>query len=451
MKKKLLTLLFVGSAAAGYSQQQSAASAALSFKDAVKIGLENNVTLNQQKNQLEYTQINKTSSLLQLGPSIEANGSAYRNDGNSFNQNRGEVINGVIDYVNGSVSASMPIFNGLYQFNLYRQANNVNEAQLHQVNRSSQDVIRNVSNQYLLCMLDQQLININEENVRTQRIQYDQIKAQVELGSKAEADLYNQEYQLKNAELTLVRSRNTYKNDKAQLAITLQLDPITFEISDVDWDMNSVMIDSLSLNEMYTTAVDRRSDLKQAAFNEKAAHFGYSSMKGRYMPSLYAGASYGSRYNYVYGGEDENRSFRDQFTKDNTQLSYGLSITIPIYNGLRYRAQAAQTRVTYENAKIASKNAEVVVKTDVSNAFQNFNDAKAAYAASEAQLRAAELSYKVEKERYDLGISDITQLTISNQAYVKAQGDFQSSKFTLMFQRLLINYAIGTLKFEDIP
>jgi outer membrane protein len=66
-------------------------------------------------------------------------------------------------------------------------------------------------------------------------------------------------------------------------------------------------------------------------------------------------------------------------------------------------------------------------------------------------MRAAELSYKVEKERYDLGISDITQLTISNQAYVKAQGDFQSSKFTLMFQRLLINYAIGTLKFEDIP
>ena len=169
------------------------------------------------------------------------------------------------------------------------------------------------------------------------------------------------------------------------------------------------------------------------------------------MPSLYAGASYGSRYNYVYGGGDENRSFNDQFTKDNTQLSYGLSITIPIYNGLRYRAQAAQTRVTYENAKIASKNTEIVVKTDVLNAFQNFNDAKAAYEASDAQLRAAELSYKVEKERYDLGISDIAQLTISNQAYVKAQGDFQSSKFTLMFQRLLINYAIGTLKFEDIP
>jgi outer membrane protein len=445
--KRLFTLLVFGWSLSAYAQQQ--APAILTFKDAVKIGLENNVTLNQQKNLLDYTQINKTSSLLQLGPSVQANGSAYRNDGNSFNQNRGEVVNGVIDFVNGSIDANMPIFNGLRQVNSYRQANNANEAQLHQVNRSSQDVIRDVSNQFLLCMLDQQLIKINEENVHTQKVQHDQIKEQVELGSKAEADLYNQEYQLKNAELTLLRSRNTYKNDKATLAITLQIDPLAFEVSLVDWDMNSVLIDSLSLDEMYTVAMDRRSDLKQAHYNEKATHFGYSSMKGRYMPSIYAGASYGSRYNYIYG--DENRSFNDQFTKDNTQLSYGLSITIPIYNGLLYRAQAAQTKVTYENAKIQHKNVEVTVKSDVLRAFQNFSDAKTAYAASESQLRSAELAYKMEKERYDLGISDITQLTITNQAYIKAQGDFQNSKFTLMFQRLLINYAIGTLKFEDIP
>lgn len=451
MKKKILTFLVLGGSIYGYSQQQQQVPATLSFKDAVKIGLENNLALNQQKNQLEYTQVSKTSSLLQLGPSVEANGSAYRNDGNSFNQNRGEVVNGVIDYVNGSINASMPVFNGLYYVNQYRMANSANEAQLHKVHRSSQDVILYVSNQFLQCMLDHQLVKINEENVHTQKIQYDQIKAQVDVGSKAEADLFNQEYQLKNAELTLVRSQNTFKNDKATLATTLQIDPAAFEIAEVDWDMNAVLIDSLSLPEMHVTATDHRSDLKQAYHAQRAAQFGYSAMKGRYMPSLFAGASYGSRYNYVYGGGDENRSFSDQFTKDNTQLSYGLSITIPIYNGLAYRAQAAQARMNYKNAQLQYTSTEVTVKADVLRAFQNFNDAKAAYNASESQLRSATLSYKMEKERYDLGISDITQLTVSNQAYVKAQGDFQNSRFTLMFQRLLINYYVGTLKFEDVP
>lgn len=453
MKKDiLLAVAFATLTTAGlHAQELQQPPAKLTFREAVKIGLNNNVNLQQQKNQFAYTEVNKNSTMLQLGPTIQLNGSAYRNDGNSFNQNRGEVVNGVIDYVNGSISANMPIINGLYQFNTYRQARSANEAQLHQVARSSQDVIRDVSNQYLTCLLDYQLIKIDMQNVSTQQTQYDQIKAQVEVGAKAEADLYNQEYQLKSAELKLVRSRNTLKNDLATLALTLQIDPAaTFDLEEVNWDINALTQEALSLDDMYGTAMNRRSDLMQATHAEKSAHFGYSATKGRYYPQLNAGVSYGSRYNYIHGDAD-NRSFSDQFTKDNRQLSYGLSLTVPIYGGLAYRAQAAQSRVTYENARVRSRNVQVTVKTDVLRAYQNFNDAKLSYEAAAAQLRAAELSYKMEKERYDLGISNIVQLTTANQAFVKAQSDYQNSLFTLMFQKLLINYAMGTLSFEDIP
>jgi outer membrane protein len=395
------------------------APAALTFRDAVRIGLENNVTLNREKNQLEYTQINKTSSMLQLGPSIQADGSAYRVDGNSFNQQAGEVVNGQIDYVNGSISASMPVFNGMRQVNLYKQANSQNEAQLHLVNRTSQDVIRDVANQYLTCLLDVQLIRIDEENVAAQQIQYDQISEQVKLGARAEADLYNQEYLLKNAELLLLRSRNKLKNDKAILAQTIQIDPSApFELAEINWDVDAIIADSVSLDQMYATALERRSDLKQAENAEKASHFGFSSFKGRYYPSIYAGASFGSRYNYIHGGD--NRSFSDQFMEDNRQFSYGLSLTIPIYNGLLYRSQAAQSRATYENAKNLHKNTEVVVKTDVIRTHQNFRDAVTNYSASLAQLRAAELSYQMEKERYDRGISNIVQLAVVNLTFIRA-------------------------------
>lgn len=447
MKKIVLFLVASSSVSFGWAQLKAPVTK-LSFKEAVKIGLQNNVTLQQQKNQLDYTQVNKVASLLQLGPSVQAQGSLYRNDGNSFNQNKGEVINGVVDYMNGSISASVPVFNGFKILNQYKQANNANEAQLHMVHRSQQDVIRDVSSQYLLCLLDQQLIKIDEENVQTQTTQYGQIKAQSELGSKAEADMVNQEYQMKNAELLLVRSRNKLKNDLATLALTLQVDP-NFEVEDVEWDVNNMVADSLELDQMYTTAIDRRADLKQAVYAEKAARFGYSALKGNYYPSLYAGASYGSRYNYIHG--EDNRTFHDQFTQDNTMKSYGFNLTIPIYNGFLYRSQAAFQKVNYENAKVRHRNAEVTVKTDVLRSYQNFRDAKTNYAAAESQLRAAKLSYQMEKERYDLGVSNIVQFTTANQSYVKAQGDFQNARYTLMFQRLLISHAMGTLKEEDIP
>jgi outer membrane protein len=429
---------------------QDSTAAKLTFKEAVKIGLENNVVLNQQKNQLNYTQTNKTASLLQLGPSVDANLNAYRNDGNSFNQQEGRVVNGKIDYVNGSINANIPVFNGLNIVNQYRQANNQNEAQLHLVAQSAQDVIRDISNQYLTCLLDQELIKIAEENVATQQLQYDQIKAQVDVGSKAEADLFNQEYQVKNAELLLVRAEIKLRNDVATLALTLQIDPsIYFEVAEVNWDINELVADSVAVGEMYSLAKERRNDLKRADYAEKAARFGYKSFKGRYFPSISAGASYGSRYNYIYG--ETNRTFDQQFREDNTSFGYGLSMTIPIFYGMRYRSQAALSKVSYENAKLLEKDTEVRVKSEVINAYQNFNSAKANYEASAAQVRAAELTYKMEKERYDLGISNMVQLTTTNQDYIRAKGDFQNAKFVLMFQKLLINYATGTLKIEDIP
>ena len=48
-------------------------------------------------------------------------------------------------------------------------------------------------------------------------------------------------------------------------------------------------------------------------------------------------------------------------------------------------------------------------------------------------------------------MSNVVQLSVVNQTYVKAQGDFQTARFNLMFQKLLIEYATGTLKVESIP
>jgi outer membrane protein len=446
MKKGILVVVV----SFGWMLSASAQTVKLTFQEAVKIGLENNLLLKQQKNQLIFTQVNKTSNLLQMAPSVQAQGSAGRFDGNSFNQQRGEVVNGQIDFVNGSLGANIPIFNGFNQINAYKQADKLNEAQVNFVNRTQQDVIRNVAAQFLNCLLDQQLLKIDQQNLETQKAQYEQIKAQVEVGARAEADLYNQEFQVKNAELLIVRSSNRLKNDKAILAQTLLIDPIiSFEPDEISWDI-AALSDEPSLEQLNSDALQFRSDLRQASLTEKAAQFGLSSVRGRFYPNLSAFGQLNSRYNYIYG-DPENRSFDQQFKSDNRQVSYGLQLTVPIFNGFISRTQVTQTKVLFENAKINSKSAEVRVKTDVLLAHQNYKDAQTSYASADAQLRAGDLAYKMEKERYDLGVSNIVQLTTAQQQFVRAQSDFASARYTLMFQKIMINYATGTLKIEDIP
>lgn len=452
MRRSILFIFFVACGFGGFSQENTTTS--LTFKEAVKIGLENNLNLNQQKNILVSTRVDKTSGLLSFGPSLNINGNTGRNDGNSFNQQQGRVINGVLDFTSASIDASMPLFRGLNVVNSYRQSVNLYEAQLHNVSRTNQDVIRDIAQQYLTCLLDQRLVLINEKNLQSQEQQYNQIREQVNAGSRAEVDLKNQEYQVKNANLLVLRAKNTLRNDKAILAQTLQLDPsITFGLEEPAWPVGG--LEDLTLDELYEIAQSRRSDLKVAHHNEKAAEYGFKATKGNYFPSVSLFASYGSAYNYIHGSDanpnPENRNFDQQFTSDNTQLTYGISFRIPLYNAFQTRSTVVRNRMIYENSRLQRDNIALTVKSEVLLAYQNYRDAQAAYEAAESQLRAAEVSNALEKERYLLGISDIVALTLANQLLTRAEADFEGSRYTLMFQNLLINYATGTLKFEDIP
>ncbi len=427
----------------------------LTFKEAVKIGLDKNLLLNQQENLLISSQVNKTAGLLGMTPSVNINGNAGRNDGNSFNQQQGQVVNGVIDFFGATAVANMPLFNGFNNINAFRQASSQYEAQLNFVKRTNQDVIQFVAAQYLQCLLDKKLFEIQRQNRETQQQQYDQIKEQVAAGSRAEIDLINQEYQVKNAELLAGRAAFTLRNDLATLAQTLQLDPlIPINLEEPSWDINLSDYEVQSMTDMSTVALENRSDLAQAKNLEKAAQFGFQSSRGQYFPNVGLFAQYGSRYNYIHPSDNfnpTNRTFEQQFRDDNTQFTYGLQFTIPIIGGFQNRNVTVRNRVAYENSKFQTENTEILVKSDVLRAYQNYRDARTNYEVTSTQLRAATLSYELERERFDLGASDIVALTLANQNFVRAQGDFANAGYTLMFQRLLINYAAGTLKFEDIP
>lgn len=452
MRRILLLLVFaIGAVSAGMAQDTVWV---LTFKGAVKMALDKNIDLLQQQNLLVSTKVDQTSGLLAMGPTVGAYGSFGRNNGNSFNQQEGRVINGELDFTRGSIEASLPIFRGFYYLNNYRQLSSAHEAQMHKVKQTYQEIIRAVVKQYLQCLLDQRIVIINEKNLETQKQQYDQIREQVAAGARAEVDLKNQEYQVKNAELLLLRAKNTLWNNKTILGQSLRIDPaINFELREPSWPMWDY--ENLTLDELFEIALQQRSDLLRAQANEKSARYGYLAAKGNYFPSVSAFLSYGSAYNYVHPSDiiqnPNNRTFEQQFLEDNTQLNFGLSFRIPIHNAMTNRANTVRMRMQYENAQLETEKVRIVVKAEVTLIYQNIIDAKAALEAAEAQLKAAEVSNELERERYNLGISDIVSLTESNQALIRAQSEYESARYTLMFQRLLVGYTIGTLKFEDIP
>lgn len=443
----------------GVAVGQDADDKVLTFQEAVSIALRNNVTLGTQKNNLEAAQMQRTSSFLNMAPTVNVNAFAQQFNGNSFNQQQGRAVNGVRDVVNGSVNVTMPVFNGFALVNSARAASSQLEAQSYFVKRTTEDVINTVSAQYLTVLLDVELLRIAKENFEALNAQLGQIKEQVVLGSRSPVDEYNQEGQTRAAELRMLQAEINLTNDRALLTQTLLIDPFAeFDVAKPSWSIAELEQLNPNAEEMYTVAKENRGDLLRAANNESAARYGLMATRGAMTPSLGAFFNFGSAYNYQHDVPDSvladnpsiNRPFDDQFTNDNVYKSYGLQLNIPILNGFQSRNRMVQQKMTYRNSKLLRDNAEIVVKTDVLRAAKNFQVGKTTYAVTQSQLKAAELAFQLETERFNLGVTNFVDFAQANIRLVQAQTDKAQAEYRLIFQKILLEYATGTLKIEGI-
>ena len=446
----LAVIIFFLSANCLYAQETPGT---LRLTDAVRIALENNINLLQETNRLDIFQSDKSSSYANMAPSVGISGNYGRNDGNSFNQQEGRVVNGKLDFLNGSLNMDMTLFNGLNRLKNTKSAGSALESQAHLVARTRQQVIRDVSNQYLRCLLDHQLVLIAEENRVYQEEIYRQMQEMVNAGSRAEVDLVNQRYQLKNAELQVLQAEIQLRNSKATLSQLLQLDPsITFDVVEPTWELSEFAFEQYGTDSLYEIAMEQRRDLQRFRASEDAAKYGLAAQRGRYFPELSAFFNYGSAYNFLLGTPDSvARDFNQQFMEDNVYKTYGLALRIPVFQGLQTRNQVVRARVNYQNAQLQTKQSENTAKLEVLNAYQNVQDAMTNYEVTKVQLEAAELNLQLQEERYRLQASSFVEFTQANADFVSAKGSHAQAKYVLLFQDILLQFALGTLDLEDIP
>lgn len=445
--KHRLTIIFI--LLTGYAAAQTQPKV-LTFEEAVKIALRNGVLLNQQKNNLDLAAMQRTYSIAGLGPTVNINTTAQRVYGNTFIQQTGNVINGKVDNVQGSLNSNINLFNGFSQINRVRQANAALEAQSFYINRTSQDLINTISSQYLQVLLDIELYTIANENWDAQKKTLEQVKEQVNLGAKSPVDEYNQDSQTKAAEIAALQAQINLVNDKSLLTQTLLLDPSDeFEVVKPQWDVSLADVE-IELELRFATALKYRGDYQRAIKNEESAKYGMRAYRASMLPTLSMYNTIYSTYNYVYS--DVNKDFGDQVRNNNLRKFTGLQLTIPILGGnqnLQNRTNYVQQRTTYLNNQWIKKNTEVQVKTEVKRAYENYKLYAKTFTVSVDKLRAADMAFQLETERYTLGITSFVDFANATRVFVQAQTDKAQAEYRLLFQKVLVDYAMGTLKPED--
>lgn len=468
----VLGVLGVSTAAAQSAPEE------ITFDEALQIGLERNTALRQATNVAEARAFDVSANRAQFLPDVSASIRPTQRYGLTFDQTTGQLDQETTESVNASVSASVNLFNGFRDVASLNQASLQREASESSLVRAQQDVLFNVANQFLQVLLSKQLVLIQEENLEADRAQLDQIAALVEAGVRARADLLQQEAQLAQRELTLLQAESDLELAQTRLVQILQLDPFgnyTF----VAPSLEAAVLDrdDYDLEALLTAALERRDDLRAQQLQIEAAEASVRVAKGGYYPTVNLFGSYGSSYSslatrpidgepvvvpvtteggepILVGGEPftftqslprEDTPFGAQFFNENRGGSIALAIDIPIFDRFLTRSQVQQAEIQAANERIALADLRQEVALQVRQGYLDYQNAAKRLDVTARQVASAEAALDAEQERYDLGVSTLTELTQARALLVEAQSARAQAVAQFVFQQKLLDYAIGTL------
>ena len=184
--KKYFALGLILVVSTTYAQEQ------LTFEQAVTIGLAENVNLKNSRNNLYSSKSQKTTAQMAFLPNLNLSASGGQTKGQQINQVTGQGFNSTNDAFFGSLNTNVGLFQGNARINSLKETKFRLASQEAFVSRTQQDVVYDVSIQFLQVLLDQELQKIAEQNLESQLLILRQITGFVEAGSRPEADRYTQ-------------------------------------------------------------------------------------------------------------------------------------------------------------------------------------------------------------------------------------------------------------------
>jgi outer membrane protein len=421
----------------------------LTFSDAVTIGLSDNVVMKNTRNSLRSFKTDKAFQIMSFTPNLGISSGASQTSGPQVDPEKG-LINATTSNFRATIGSNLVLYSGNNRIHALKSSAYQLQGQELLIKRTEQDIINFVALQFLQVLLDQELLVISEQNLVTQQRTLAEINGFVEAGSRPEVDKYRQDADVKRFELLVIQAKNNLSNDKADLAQLLQLDPANdFVVVRPDWNIDLIRLQEYNLAELYTTALSSRADYQRLEAVENASFHNFKGSFNGYVPFLSAFAQFGSTYFNDNDDSTPTDSFTDQLS-DRRSTSYGLNLTIPLWDRLQTRNNRVFNKVNYENSVNDVENLKITVKIEVQNAHNNFTDVKAGYAVSLAQHEAAKLAYETQQESYNVGLATQVELAIANEAYIGAQANLAQTGYRLLFQKILLDYATGVLTQESI-
>ena len=234
----------------------------ITLEDAIGVALERNVTLLQSRNAAQLSEVAVSEARMQFVPDLSINSSGTRDIGRYYSSATGNVIDQTTNSLSLGATSGLTLFAGLHDVAALRQAKLSLQARRSDLNRAQETTIYTVVSNFLALILQQDQLQVERENLAAEATLEEQIRDYVKAGTRASADLYQQQANVASARLSVIQAQNAAELSKVDLLRTLQLDPLQSYEFQVPANEGIFRSEPSDLKELVTSALERRADLR---------------------------------------------------------------------------------------------------------------------------------------------------------------------------------------------
>ena len=414
----------------------------LTLEECLRLGIENNLSLESSRNEIRKGEHTLSENRAKLLPQINAvagfndnfnppvsvtDGSAY---GNPYNVTKTLQYN-----ASAGIQLQMPLYNQTV-YTAVDIARTMNELTRLSYEKAREDLILQISKMYYLSQNTAEQIALIKENISRLNELSSITQAFYDNGMAMEVDV-------KRVNINLENQRVQY--DNAQSMLTQQLSLLKYVIDyPADKEIALTPVDTENTTSVSLTGLDNNQyELQLLQSKQKLAEQQRKMIGQGYIPSL---SLTGSWMYSAYTDKAKNWFHSGPSNHWYNSSGIGLTLRIPIFDGLDKRAKMKKAKIEIENAKLSYENALKNMQTQYLNATNELMNSQRNFRKQKDNYLLAEDVYQVTTDRYREGIASMTEVLQDEMRMSEAQNNYINAHYNYQVTNLSLLKLTGQLE-----
>ncbi len=407
--------------------------------------LKHNIQIKQSSLNNDLNKIRVIQNTATFFPSINGNVSQNYNYGRNIDPITNTIITEKTESNNYSLSGTLILFEGFQLQNSLKESKLLYISSQYDLKKIQNDISLNVVNYFLQVLFHEDLLKINREQMNASGIQRDRMKRMFELGSVNKGNYLEFESQYSNDELKYIQAQAQYEQSLLSLTQLLELDTIKI-FTILKPEIMTPLFDSTEnqVDPIFAMALKNQPDIKSSEYKILSAKKNLKSTKGTLYPRLFLSGSLNTYYSkkiidpFLF----TEVPFKNQF-ENNLGKSFGLTMQVPLFNGLSARTNVSRSRINLEQTNLTS---ELTKKNLYKSVQQAVLDAKTSYKkliANQRSVDALSETFNYNQQRMDLGMINTYDYLFTKNNLANAQTNLLQAKYDYLFKIKILDFYQG--------